>query len=205
VEILNGQNRKLQTAIADANGRYGFLISEELSKGSVSLQAFRTKYDFPSKVIPTTVEQKLYPNIYKGGQINAVNNVANFDIPMDPRSQSPKRNFYFGIVSVNLNNALIRFADVLFVAGGILSVTNAIVNPSGINFTILAVVVFTYLVRRSGFKLKPFGLTKNKETNQVLPFGFVSLYGQDRERESTLPFLTIWAVISCLLQKEGTS
>lgn len=182
VEILNEQNRKLQTAVTDQNGRYGFLLPEGLSKGLVSLQAFRTKYDFPSKVIPTPIDQSLYPNIYKGGQINAVNNLANFDIPMDPRSQSPTRNFYFGIVSVNLNNAITRFADVLFVAGGIFSVTNAIVRPNGTNFLILAVVAFTFLVRQSGFKLKPFGLTKNKETNQVLPFGFVSLYNQAGER-----------------------
>jgi hypothetical protein len=178
VEILNTESRKLQSVIADANGRYGFLTREELAKDSIQLRSYLTKYDFPSTETPTTAEQILYPNIYKGGPINAGNSLTNFDIPMDPRSQSTIHSFYFGIVSVKLNKVLSRVADILFVLGVALGLTNLIVSPSITNLAILALILFTFILRKSGFKLKPFGLTKDKETNQALPFGFIALHNQ---------------------------
>ncbi|MFA5778408.1 MAG: hypothetical protein WC870_02910, partial [Candidatus Paceibacterota bacterium] len=59
---------------------------------------------------------------------------------------------------------------------------NSIVNPNAINFTILGLILFTFLLRTSGFKLKPFGLTKDRETNHSLPFGFLALHNQAGER-----------------------
>jgi len=180
VEILNEQSRKLQSTITDANGRYGFLISERLS--NIKLQAYLTKYDFPSKEEPSVVEQKLYPNIYRGGFIDVSSGLTNFDLPMDPRDKTASHGFYFGISSVKLNNLLVSAANVLFVLGVTFGTANAIVNPSTLNFTILALIFITFLLRISGFKLKPFGLTKDQETNQTLPFGFIALHNQGGER-----------------------
>ena len=180
VEILNEQSRKLQSAVTDVNGRYGFLISEKLS--NIQLQAHLTKYDFPSKKEPSVVEQKLYPNIYQGGPTDASGGLANFDLPMDPRDKTITRNFYFGITSVKLNNLLSLAANVLFVLGSVLGVANAIANPRATSFVILAIIFFTFVLRTSGFKLKPFGLTKDRETSQILPFGLVALHSQGGER-----------------------
>jgi hypothetical protein len=61
-------------------------------------------------------------------------------------------------------------------------VVNIVVNPNAKSFVILAVIILTFLLRNFGFKLKPFGLTKNVETNKPLPFGLVALHKQDGER-----------------------
>lgn len=183
VEILNEEQRKLQSVIADENGRYGFLVSDQSATSSnIQLRAFRTKYTFPSKEEPGTIERELYPNIYQGGSINVKDDLTNFDLPMDPVDRSVSRSFYFGIVSVKLNNLLTHIANILFILGVIFGITNVFLNPSGTSYTILAVVMLTYFFRNSGFKLKPFGLTIDEETKGAIPFGFVALHNQDGNR-----------------------
>lgn len=182
VEILNRESRKLQSVITDENGRYGFLMSDELARSTIELKAFRTKYDFPSREVETEIEKQLYPNIYKGGLTNISGALTNFDIPMDPRDPATSHNFYFGIISVQLNNALADIANILFVVGVALGIVNFIANPNGTNLSILGVLLLTFIVRQSGFKLKPFGLTKDKITNEAIPFGFVALHNQNGER-----------------------
>lgn len=185
VEILNDQKRKLQSVIADADGRYGFILSSQRDVASpVAFQAFRTEYDFPSKIKPSEVEHELYPNIYQGGSVNLASGLTNFDLPMDPRSKSSNRGFYFGIVSIKFNNIITKIADVLFVFGTILGLTNFIVNPNINNLSMLAIILSAFVVRKSGFKLKPFGLTKDKEINQILPFSLITLHNQGGERVS---------------------
>jgi hypothetical protein len=177
VEILNSESRKLQSVIADENGRYGFLVSTPSATNSIiRLQSFRTKYDFPSTAIPTETEKELYPNIYKGGPIQESSGYANFDLPMDPREKSVSPGFYFGIVSITLNNIITDIANILFYVGTIMATTNIIVNPSPTTYIIFVVIILTFILRSSGFKLKPFGLTKDKTTEEAIPFGFVALH-----------------------------
>jgi hypothetical protein len=182
VEILNEQSRKLQSAITDENGRYGFLVSEEtVAEGKLELKAFRTRYVFPSKSEPSPVEKELYFNIYRGGPVNISNGISNFDLPMDPLDK-PVGHFYPGIVSVKLNKVLSVLADILFIAGAVLGFTNFILTPNKINFIILSVVFFTFLLRISGLKLKPFGVTRDRENNQILPFGFIAIHDTSGKR-----------------------
>jgi len=183
VEILNEQSRKLQSVIADENGRYGFLVSgQPATNSNIQLRAFRTKYTFPSKEGPTTIERELYPNIYQGGAINIKDDLTNFDLPMDPVDKSISHSFYFGIVSVKINNFLTHVANILFILGIIFGITNVIINTSGTSFAILAVIMLTYIFRNSGFKFKPFGLTIDEETKRAIPFGFVALHNQNGNR-----------------------
>jgi hypothetical protein len=182
IEILNEQSRKLQSTVTDANGRYGFLISPQIQK--IQFQAHLTKYDFPAQEQPSLVEQKLYPNIYRGGLVDARGGEANYDLPMHPREKALAPGFYFGITSVKLNNLLSSAANVLFVIGSAFGISNAIVNPGIASYAILALIFITFLVRVSGFKLKPFGLTKDTQTNQTLPFGLITLNNQNGERLS---------------------
>lgn len=180
VEILNEQSRKLQSTVTDADGRYGFLISDQIQK--IQFQAHLTKYDFPAQEEPSVVEQKLFPNIYKGGLVDVVGGQANYDLPMHPREKALVPAFYFGITSVKLNNLLSGAANVLFVIGSAFGIANAIVNPSVASYSILALIFLTFLIRISGFKLKPFGLTKDTHTNKTLPFGLITLHNQQGER-----------------------
>lgn len=179
VEVLNEQSRKLQSTIADANGRYGFLISGQLT--NARLVVHLTGYDFPSQKEPSLIEQKMYPHIYRGGLIATMSDLTNLDLPMDPRDK-PIRNFYFGISSVGLNNFLTKVANVLFALGLILGLANVFVNPKTTSYVVLVVLLVTYVLRFSGFGLKPFGLTKDTQTNKALPFSFVALHNQGGER-----------------------
>ncbi len=180
VEVLNEQSRKLQTTIADANGRYGFLISNQIS--NVKLRAYLSGYNFPPKNEPSILEQKLYPNIYYGETINTLTGSANFDLPMEPKEKQVSRSFYFGISSIKLNNFLTLTADVVFALGATLGLINCLVNPNIFSFSVLALIILTFLLRNLGFRLKPFGLTKDQQTSQILPFSFVSLHKNSGER-----------------------
>lgn len=183
VEILNEQMRKLQSAITDENGRYGFLVSESITAGEkLHLRAFRTKYVFPSGGEPSPVEKELYTNIYRGGFINIINSITNFDLPMDPVDKSASQGFYFGIISVKLNKIFTVLADILFMAGVVLGVTNFIINPSKMSSLILLVISLTFLLRIAGFKMKPFGVTRDRENNQILPFGFIAIHDTNGKR-----------------------
>jgi hypothetical protein len=180
VEVLNEEGRKLQSTISDANGRYGFLISQQLQ--NVQLNAHVTKYDFPSREAPSIIERKLYPNIYQGGMVNASEGAMNLDIPMDPRDKAIPSSIYLGITSIQLNNFLASAANVLFVLGATFGLANAIVNPSVVSISIIVLIFLTYILRVTGFRLKPFGLTKDIETARTLPFGLITLHHPDGER-----------------------
>ena len=101
---------------------------------------------------------------------------------MDPVNKSVSRSFYFGIVSVKINNFLTHVANILFIFGVIFGIINVVINPSGTSFAILGVIVLTYIFRNSGFKFKPFGLTIDEETKGAIPFGFVALHNQNGTR-----------------------
>ena len=183
VEVLNADSRKLESVVADSSGRYGFLVSEQLAKeGNVQLRAYQNNYVFPSTMEPSLTEQTLYPNIYRGGSISSMQSATNFDLPMDPVNKStemsPPHNLHFGVSSVMLNKVLSHIASALFVVGAVLGVVNVLLKPNWINFAVLGVVALTFVLRKSGFKLKPFGLTKDVETNQSMPFGFVALHDE---------------------------
>ncbi len=176
VEIVNAELRKLQSIISDSEGRYGFLVSEQLvEEGGMQLRAFQNKYSFPSIEQPTDNEKILYPHIYQGGTINLSNSVANYDVPIDPIGASMKR-FYFGITSITINNIISYVANVLFFVGVVLGITNFVLTPSGATLGILGIIFLTYLLRASGLKLKPFGVTKDIQTGQSMPFGFIALH-----------------------------
>jgi len=127
-------------------------------------------------------EQIAYPNIYRGGLVHALQGFTNFDLPMDPADKNLTRHSYFNITSVKLNNILIKTTDALFVGGVIFSLANSIVKPTLFNFIFLAVILLTFILRKFGFKLKSFGLTKDKDTSQAMPFGLVALHDLSGER-----------------------
>ena len=183
VEILNKESRKLESVVADSNGRYGFLISNQIYKHFViQLRASQNNYTFPSQQQPGMSEQIAYPNIYRGGLVNAVEGLNNFDLPMDPVGKPLTHNFYPNITSMKLNNILTETADVFFVVGAIFGIINFIINPNSFNFVFLIAILLTYVLRTFGFKLKSFGLTKDKDTSQAMPFSLVALHDLSGER-----------------------
>ncbi len=187
VEMLNNERRVLETVIADKDGRYGFLVSPKISSntGGIQLRVGAADYSFPSQKAPTVVETEVYPNTYLGGVISADIAMANFDIPLDPLTYNEKRSSlpYFKITSVRVNNIWTLLSNLLFAIGIIYSVSNIISNPEPLNLLPIGFVLVTAMLRISGFKLKPFGLTLNGEDSEPLPFTFVTLYNVAGERK----------------------
>ncbi|MBY0376804.1 carboxypeptidase-like regulatory domain-containing protein, partial [Patescibacteria group bacterium] len=186
VEILNSESRKLESVITDQTGRYGFLIGEEQISREQSLQirAYQKNYNFPSIAEVSPVEKMMYPNIYKGGPINDVKNLTNYDLPLDPVANRTTKNFYFGITSIGLNNTITKVANVLFAFGVLLGLATFVLSPTLPAGILILVILVTYILRTSGLKLKSFGLTKDKESHTFLPFGFIALHDQTGRRVS---------------------
>lgn len=181
VEILNSDSRRLESTITDPEGRYGFLVAGEFANAGgrlVGLRAEQKNYVFPSSRIPTSNERVLYPNIYQGGIVNAGLNTTNFDLPMDPLPGIEKlhRAPYFGIVSVALNNFFSSLSNILFVLGLIFGILGYLLDPRWINLIPIGLILLTSILRISGFTLKSFGLTKDKQNNKPLAFGFLALH-----------------------------
>lgn len=169
----------MQSTVTDEVGRYGFLISEDLAqKEPMHLRAYLTKYTFPALAETSAIEKQIYPNIYKGGVIDTGAGVTNYDLPLDPVNKFRGPNFYFGIISIGFNNLLTTLASLLFIVGVILGVLNFVFYPNKITFAVLVFIFITYLLRSSGFRLKPFGLTRDRDTQQKMPFGLISLHNK---------------------------
>jgi hypothetical protein len=182
VEIFNQQSRKLESVVSDPNGRYGFLVSEYISTGNaVALMAFQKNYSFPSVKETTSMDNIFYTNIYKGGFVNIPNGVANFDLPMDPTSNKQIQST-LGIASIGLNTTLIYLINTLFITGLVVGIVSLILNPDPVNLSLILAVLFTYFLRRFGFKLKKFGLTIDTYTKQIVPFSFVALHDATGKR-----------------------
>lgn len=188
VEILNSESRKLESAVTDAEGRYGFLVAPQFSVGQqalVQLKVYQKNYNFPSLEIPTENEKILYENIYQGGLVDIQDKTVDFDIPMDPKDISKVLSGmpYFGMTSVTLNNLWTRLSDILFALGIVFALLNYAVHPNWIGLLPIILILVTSLLRVSGFKLKSFGLTKESTTKNNLPFTFIALHNTLGERE----------------------
>lgn len=182
VNILSVDKRILASTITDIEGRYGFLIAKKFIGENIEIQSEQKSYTFPSVATPTETERILYTHVYKGGPVVATNQLTNYDIPMDPQKPMTKPAPYFKIVSIKLNNIWLITTDVLFITGLIYSVINYSLAPSNSNFVLIALTLSTYLLRLSGFNIKSFGLTTDKTTKELLPFGLIALHQQDGER-----------------------
>ncbi len=181
VEILNDQSRKLQSIIADADGRYGFLIADMEPETKIELRAYQNGYTFPSEV-ESSASKILYPHVYHGGFFNALQGLNNFDLPMDPISGTSAKNLYPNITSAKVNNIFTNAANVLFVVGACFGIVDVILNPTTTNFIVLGVIILTFALRKSGFKLKPFGTTKDISTKQPMPFSLIALHDKQGSR-----------------------
>jgi hypothetical protein len=185
VDILSTEKRRLESTITDAQGRYGFLVSGEAlsSHGrQIALAAHQSNYTFPSAEHPTANEQILYPHIYQGGLVYENDLTANFDLPMDPLKHLRNPLPYFGILSIGANNILTSLSNVLFFAGMVFGLTSYALDPRPVNLIPVAIILFTAILRAIGFKLKSFGLVKDKATGAPLPFSLVALYNRNGER-----------------------
>ncbi len=178
VEILNDQSRKLESTITDREGRYGFLVPA----GAMELKAYQDNYVFPSQSLPSSSDNILYSNIYKGGFFNTLEGGNNFDLPMDPINPISVKSFYPNITSAKVNDIFSRAADIMFALGAGFGILDVIMNPSTTNFIILGVIILVFALRKSGFKLKPFGTTKDSSSGQPLPFSLIALHDKTGER-----------------------
>ena len=79
VQLFTTDNKVIQEAITDLDGRYGFLAPE----GRYSLTVNKSNYIFPSTYRPLLGQDVLYSNLYYGEEFTVEDTVVR-DVPMDP-------------------------------------------------------------------------------------------------------------------------
>lgn len=129
VELFTEGGKKVDEAITDLDGRYGFVVPE----GRYTMQVRKTNFTFPSKKLAPGAADTLYRNVYVGGTIE-VDNAIVHDVPMDPvafdwnqyEKIRTKQTRYFHW----LDPVLVRVLDALFIAGAASVVWQFIMSPS---------------------------------------------------------------------------
>ncbi len=179
VEILNQNARRLESVVTDAEGRYGFLVRGE----ALEIKVHQNQYTFPPHSVLSPGANLLYPHLYQGGLIDSMSlGTGNFDLPMEPVNSNAAKKFYPKIVSVKLNNLLTKVADGMFVIGAILGVVSIINQPNTVSYLVLALIVLVFILRKTGMKLKPFGLVRDRFSDLTLPFSLIALHNNAGER-----------------------
>jgi hypothetical protein len=177
VQLLDRNRRVLETRVADASGRYGFLTTPE------SLQAEHVEivilpsvagYTFPSQARPT-IDTFVYDNLYYGDLI-VVNEktLINFDVPMDPTHPS-SASLFVQSPSIALGVSVALLADAGFWLGLIMVPLSFILHPNPFTFGTLCVFLGTASLRLFGISEHPFGTVIDASTGRAMPFALITL------------------------------
>lgn len=178
VELLDASHRILETRYADRDGRYGFLaevLNQQQHELQVSILPALTGYRFPSGLVAaSSTDFLVYDNIYTGGVFTIVpEQLVNRNIPLDAIGESPRLTEYLpwlhigGIFSHGLN--------VLFWAGVVAVPLAVILNPSALNFGVLAVFVVANAIRLLSGVFRTFGVVRDSTTGRPLAYALVTL------------------------------
>lgn len=184
VQLCDHHRRVLETRIADADGRYGFLTSPE------SLSAFRVQvtlapaaggYRFPSK-IPASIDTFVYNNLYYGDSVVIDPKIlVNFDIPMDPILPSRKL-LLAKSPSIALGAGIALAADIGFWVGMAAVPLNFLLLPNPFTFGIMCLFLGTASLRLFGILEHPFGTIVDHETRRPVPFALITLTDAEGRR-----------------------
>ncbi len=177
VVLYDTTGKQIATSITDLEGRYGFSVEP----GVYSLVANKTNYLFPSKILSGTFEDELYADLYFGGpiSISSKDNVINKNIPMDSTSfdwnEFAKKDRGLMKNFQNKEKTIMRFSEVMFYIGFIVSLLSLYFSTSTYNIAIVCLYVVLSILRVFGFHMDPHGGVVDKE-GRVVPFALIKFF-----------------------------
>lgn len=136
-------------AITDLDGRYAFLLPD----GEYALDAHKSDYSFPSKLMSGHVVDEIYNNLYFGGNVEARSGeIIARDIPLDPVRfnwnefiKDRKRLFRIYERRQRVFNFIF---GLLYALGFFISAASAAIIPSRTNISLLVVYAIIFIVSR---------------------------------------------------------
>ncbi len=184
--ILNDSaGKEVATAITDFDGRYGFFSMT----GTFTIVANKTNYEFPSKRLASRTHDELYQNLYFGESISIDKESALLvrNIPLDPLSfdwnEFTKRNQKLTKFYSRSNRIMQRLADILFVAGFVISLVATVTTPVLYNIGIFCLYILLAIAK--GLRVSPYSLARviERETGYPLSFSIVRIYSAGMHQE----------------------
>lgn len=173
VSLFLSNGRLVETRVTDQQGRYGFLIAEELRGSDFIIKVEKPGYTFPSQQVTTPTDTILYQHVYRGELINVQSgSVANFDVPVDPLTPEAlglKKRF-----TLKFSNTFIRVLDIGFWIATFMLPISVYLNPTPFNIAVLVVYAVFTVMRLAGFKQRPYGLVTDAQGTPV-PYSLIVL------------------------------
>lgn len=175
ITLKDQQGREVAHAITDLDGRYGFSVPP----GKYTIEAKKTNYEFPSKLVANRMEDEIYKDLYFGGSLEAAKGSITKNIPLDPLkfdwNEFAKRSKGFMKFYSRWSLASKKIFDFLFVVGFLFSVGAYFVNPEPYNTVILMMYLVLLLLRVLGLKSRTLGYIIDKGTRAPLSFALMKI------------------------------
>lgn len=174
--------KEVASAITDIDGRFGFL----LKAGTYFIQAAKTHYLFPSKILAGQIKDSVYDNLYFGANFTIKDNeLLHINIPLDPQGfdwnefAKTKKSYYQIYSQKEVRRR--KIAKDIYRIGFVATILFALLSPSAINFGALGLYAAIWAVDKWWqVKYKPSTITKNGER---LAFGVIKLYFAEINQE----------------------
>jgi hypothetical protein len=186
VSLRNLSGKEVATTITDLDGRFGFLVPP----GRYTISAKKDNYEFPSKKLNSTENDRVYGTVYDGQEIEIAGeeDLLIKNLPMD------SKNFNWNEFEKARNKQLMKFyskreiflaniAGVAFWGGLISSLLLLYTGPSPLNYILLGVYAFVLLLRLCGIKPKKPGYVVESQTGFPLSYGIVRIFSTALNQE----------------------
>lgn len=184
VVLSDLQGNEVASSITDLDGRYGFLVPPGIYK----INAGKTHYLFPSRLLAGKQKDELYDNLYFGGEIEIKRDdeVITRNIPMDPQSadwnevakRQQQRFGFFKKADIWLH----KIINGLFWIGFILAVFVTVIAPIPLNFVILGLYIFMFILSLTGWSGRKYGMVRDR-SGKPLAFAIIRVFNAELHRE----------------------
>lgn len=184
VVLSDLQGNEIASSITDLDGRYGFLVPPGIYK----ISAGKTHYQFPSRILAGKQKDELYDNLYFGGEIEIKRDdeVITRNIPMDPQSTdwneiAKRQQQRFGFFK-KADIVVHKIINSLFWAGFALAIFVTVIAPVTLNFVILGLYVFMFILSLTGWSGRKYGLVQDR-SGKPLAFAIIRIFNAQLHRE----------------------
>jgi hypothetical protein len=175
---------KESDAITDLDGRYGFFLPQ----GSYRLEAKKTHYVFPSKVLAGKKADQLYKNLYFGEEITmGGEEILAVNIPMDQTGfdwnefvKNKEKIFRLHSRWSRIKSIVL---DGLYILGFLLTLFTTIKSPGLLNYIILALYIVLFLALGLWRHKKKVSTVSFKKSGQPLSFAVIRIFLANIDQE----------------------